>query len=244
MAFRSSLSAGALNAHYDGEYTPRMLEWRRLGAIDKVRNLVELMGPRLANVRSVLDVGCGTGAVLSELKRAVPHLQQAVGVDLADPDAHRDPAAAAMDLRAYDGRVLPFEDNAFDFVYASHVLEHVPDERGFLRELRRVARTWIFLEVPCEINLRTNQVRLQKTLNIGHINSYTPDTFALTLETSELPIDGMEIFDHSVEIHRFNRQALKAYAVIALRRGLLSLSPQVAAKLMTYHCGAVCRSGD
>lgn len=42
---------------------------------------------------------------------------------------------------------LPFRDKAFDFVIASHVLEHSADPRGFLGELQRVASAG-YIETP------------------------------------------------------------------------------------------------
>jgi SAM-dependent methyltransferase len=35
---------------------------------------------------------------------------------------------------------LPFGDGSYDFVFASHVLEHVPDDRRALREIRRILK--------------------------------------------------------------------------------------------------------
>jgi SAM-dependent methyltransferase len=46
------------------------------------------------------------------------------------------------------GDELPFEDDSFDFVLASHVIEHVPDPIRALAEWRRVARRYVFLVVP------------------------------------------------------------------------------------------------
>ena len=54
-----------------------------------------------------------------------------------------DLVAATPDVRAYDlRRGLPYEDDSFDGVYHSHVLEHLsPDAaRGMLTECRRVLR--------------------------------------------------------------------------------------------------------
>lgn len=42
---------------------------------------------------------------------------------------------------------LPFKDNAFDFVIASHVLEHSSDPEKFIEELQRVAKAG-YIEVP------------------------------------------------------------------------------------------------
>jgi hypothetical protein len=50
-----------------------------------------------------------------------------------------------------DGRDLPFEDNAFDFVHSSAVLEHVGSkamQARFLHEMWRVARRGIFMTTP------------------------------------------------------------------------------------------------
>lgn len=42
---------------------------------------------------------------------------------------------------------LPFKDNSFDFVIASHVLEHSKDPEKFLSELQRVSKSG-YIEVP------------------------------------------------------------------------------------------------
>ncbi len=54
---------------------------------------------------------------------------------------------AEADLVAADGRMLPFEDNAFDIVFSNSVIEHVgttSDQQRFADEARRVGRSfWI-----------------------------------------------------------------------------------------------------
>lgn len=46
------------------------------------------------------------------------------------------------------GDELPFEDNSYDFVFSSHVLEHFPDPIRALREWQRVARRYVVCVVP------------------------------------------------------------------------------------------------
>ncbi len=53
---------------------------------------------------------------------------------------------------------LPFRDGAFDFVIASHVLEHSRDPARFLGELARVARAG-YIEVPDAFMERINPYR-------------------------------------------------------------------------------------
>jgi SAM-dependent methyltransferase len=231
-------NVGQHNALYEGDFDPFEIEWLSLCARDKVRNIAALLGERRPD--SVLEVGCGTGAVLAAVAAAGIGNRH-VGVDMAYIEQHRDPSAAGLALSAYDGVTLPFPDDSFDLVYASHVLEHVPDERGFLAELRRVARAFVYIEVPCELVLRTNAAALQRTLDIGHINAYTPDSFVLTLATSGLHVDQVGLFDHSKAVHRHHSGPLKGALKRAVRGPLLRVSPSLASKLFCYHCGALSR---
>lgn len=51
---------------------------------------------------------------------------------------------ADLEMRGVDYHVdlqnLPFPDATYDFVFASHVLEHVPDDHKAIREIRRVLK--------------------------------------------------------------------------------------------------------
>jgi len=84
-----------------------------------------------------LDLGCGAGtftAVLAELGA------DAIGVEVAEAALSRARAAypeLAFRLVPVDGP-LPFEDGAFDLVWASEVIEHVADTERWLSEVSRV----------------------------------------------------------------------------------------------------------
>ena len=149
-------------------------------------------------------------------------------------------AQQALTIIGYDGVTIPFPDDSFDLVYATHVLEHVLDERAFLGELRRVSAKLVFIEVPCEITLRTSHASLQSTLDIGHINPYTPETLSLTLATSGLRAQVLQVNDVSLEAHGFESAQWKARTKSAIRKGLLKLSPTIASRLFSYHCAALC----
>ncbi|HEV2693550.1 MAG TPA: methyltransferase domain-containing protein [Verrucomicrobiae bacterium] len=53
-----------------------------------------------------------------------------------------------------DLQKLPFADATYDFIFASHVLEHVPDDKKGIQEIRRILKPggWAILPVPviCE----------------------------------------------------------------------------------------------
>jgi SAM-dependent methyltransferase len=54
---------------------------------------------------------------------------------------------ARVDIVA-PGDDLPFEDNAYDFVFSSHVIEHFPDPIKALLEWVRVARRYVVVVAP------------------------------------------------------------------------------------------------
>ena len=65
-----------------------------------------------------------------------------ISVDLASP-------AAMLKMDLTD---MYFTDNTFDVIYASHILEHIEDDRKAMRELYRVLKPggWAILQVPIE----------------------------------------------------------------------------------------------
>lgn len=100
---------------------------------------------------SVCDVGCGTGFLLKSIAEQRPDLKKLTGVDFVIDDAD---ALPGIDYVAAKIEDLPFEDNAFDTVICTHVIEHVLDYRAAIAELRRVARKKLIIIVPREREYR------------------------------------------------------------------------------------------
>jgi SAM-dependent methyltransferase len=94
----------------------------------------------------ILDAGCGSGRTLQELAP----FGAVRGLEL-------DPSAAAVARARGEGEVLegrleqlPWESETFDLITCLDVIEHTPDDRVTLRELRRVTRPggYLLLTVP------------------------------------------------------------------------------------------------
>lgn len=86
--------------------------------------------------KRVLEVGCGRGYLLSELKKmgvSVRCLESASAAEwiLDNPDV---PVSTLSDT---EESAWPFEDQAFDLVIFWHVLEHLPDPATSLKETYR-----------------------------------------------------------------------------------------------------------
>ncbi len=96
----------------------------------------------------ILDVGCGTGRLLSDLRQ----IGAAYGVDCSPLAAEVWRAAQIPGVLQGWAQRLPFADATFDLVTCLDVLYHrdVPDEVEVLRELARVLRPGgvLILRVP------------------------------------------------------------------------------------------------
>ncbi len=89
--------------------------------------------------RSMLEIGCGTGFVLSGVERAFPQLMLS-GTEVLDRGleltAKRIKTATLYQM---DARSIPFE-NEFDVIGAFDVIEHIVEDSRVLAEMYRAAK--------------------------------------------------------------------------------------------------------
>jgi SAM-dependent methyltransferase len=86
------------------------------------------------------------------------------------------------------GEALPFQDKSFDFVIASHVLEHSADPENFLNELQRVAKAG-YIETPDAFMERINPYwdhRSEVTVRNGVLEIRKKSAWSLDPELVEL----------------------------------------------------------
>jgi ubiquinone/menaquinone biosynthesis C-methylase UbiE len=99
--------------------------------------------------RTVLDLGCGTGAVTMRLAErgltvhAVDHSPDMI--DVARGKAERGGVLERVTFHVAEIDRLPFEDAYFDGVTCQRVLHHVPDIAPVFAEVRRVLKPGGFL---------------------------------------------------------------------------------------------------
>lgn len=118
---------------------------------------------------SGLEIG-GTGY----LSGVVPILDTATNVELGYP--------------GYDGRTLPFPDNSQDYVYSSHVLEHIVDYKHAIQEWYRVVKVGghIIIVVPHQY-LYEKKLSKPSRYNEDHQRFYAPANLLKEVEDSLSP---------------------------------------------------------
>lgn len=113
----------------------------------------------LVRGRTVLDVGCGSGEGLKVLSSTASY---ALGIDL-------DPRLQRNDVNVSIKRIEDIPDKSFDVVVCFDVIEHIDDDRAFIRELFRVARSTVLVSTP-NYAMSLNQ-------HPYHVREYLPHEF-------------------------------------------------------------------
>jgi SAM-dependent methyltransferase len=110
------------------------------------QELALLLARRHAGEGPVLDMGCGTGAVLAGLQAVAP----SVGLDVSPVALRFCKGRGLSRLVAGDAQALPFRSSSFSLIVALDVLEHLDDDKAALHEAARALQDGgvIVINVP------------------------------------------------------------------------------------------------
>ncbi len=113
------------------------------------RLIVWAIARYFGQARSFLEVGCGTGYVLSGIAAAFPGMKLAGSEAATEGLAYAAKRLPGANLMQMDARRIPFRAE-FDAVGAFDVIEHIEDDRAVLGQLREatVPGGGILLTVP------------------------------------------------------------------------------------------------
>ncbi len=218
--------------------------WRALGAVGKADHAISLCARAGVRPASTIEVGCGDGALLSELHR------RGFGGRLSGVEISEAAVAIARDrdeldaVDLYDGHSLPFVDGAYDLGILSHVLEHVPDPASLLAEVARACRA-VLVEVPLEDNLSARRRRKREhAAEVGHLHRLDRAGIREIVAQAGLSI-ACELEDPLPRrVHCFfaasRLERIRATAKSAARSGLDRIAPPLARRLFTVHYACLC----
>ncbi len=116
------------SAYYDhavGADPVAELRRRQLDEPREMARLQAVVDAVPADARRVLDVGCGAGIALGLLAERRPGVE-ALGLELSPRAAETGRRLFGVSIVCGSADALPFEDDAFDVVLATELLEHLP----------------------------------------------------------------------------------------------------------------------
>ncbi len=125
----------------------------------------------------VLEIGCGGGALLSEIKRKGA---TAIGVDLSISQVrHAKEQSKNADVVVCDAACLPFRNNYFTQCFAIEVLEHVQNPSAVMNEIYRVLEnnSELIIVVPNDKNWFVHRILeghfSAAFYNYGHLHDFS-----------------------------------------------------------------------
>ncbi len=158
------------------KYNPDIFDedacWDEALSPHEVRRLQTIVDEIPDGVKSIIDVGCGDGKLTRMLRTAG---YEVMAVDQSATALKRVPEPK----RCISGDSLPFDNESFDLVVCSEVLEHLPEPllSKVVRELQRVSKHTIIVTVPHNEDLQHFKVTCADCRHrfnpYGHLHAFT-----------------------------------------------------------------------
>ncbi len=182
------------NVYTSGAYLESTRTWHVEDSTWKANQISRLLAKNDVHPKLVAEIGCGGGAILSELSQK-PQFADSVrfiGYDIS-------PQAIALAKSRTSARLTFFCEDMFlaapseapDVLLVIDVFEHVPDYMGFVSKCQQLAEIKVY-HIPLDIHvssvLRNSHDRIRR--EIGHIHSFTASSAIATLKDT-----GHEILD-------------------------------------------------
>ena len=228
----------------DAAEAERLGRWRELGARSKAAHVRELCSRTGLRPRTVVEIGCGDGALLAALRGLAPVFD---GFELSAPAAAlaRRALPDARRIEPFDGAEVPAEDGAYDLAILSHVLEHVPVPGPLLAEAARVAHE-VLVEVPLEDNRSAARpAKRSEAARIGHLHAFSRADVRELLSDAGLERQAELTDPLPYAHHAFFADGAAARAAAAakwaVRAAAHRVAPDTAQTLFTVHYAVLAR---
>jgi ubiquinone/menaquinone biosynthesis C-methylase UbiE len=195
-----------LKEKYDSLYSDKTEQWRKIGAVGKVKNIVEISkGHKFENC---IEIGAGDGNILLALSHAnfcKSYTALEISTSAIEQIKKKEIRNLAQIVQ-FDGYVLPFKDKEFDVAICSHVIEHVEFPRLLLREIKRISKHQIF-EIPIDYSFNVDK-KASHFLSYGHINIFTPALFNFLIISEGFNIIEKKYKMYHRDVLKFNYKKL------------------------------------
>lgn len=160
-----------IKSHDDVYYSSNLSFLKRIHE-KRLSSLRTLMGD--ISDKKILDAGSGEGFFLASL-----NCKEKIGVELSQKRIDKAlKLFPELKVKLADVKELPFEDNSFDVILCSEVLEHVSNYEKAISEFKRCIRSngCLILSFPNESTVSLGRLLLLRfpIHEIDHVNVITP----------------------------------------------------------------------
>lgn len=177
---------------------------QRLWHKRKLKAVLELIPKK---PRTILDVGCASGWLLSEIAKRYPHVQ-CTGIDVYRKSIEYGKRRYKhLRLFCADAHNLPFPDHSFDLIVCTELLEHVIYPEKVLSEIKRVLKPQGFAIIEMDTGNFLFKVIWYWWTNLrkgvwkdAHIHSFNTKRLEELIIESNFKILNKKIFNFSMAV--------------------------------------------
>lgn len=144
---------------------------------------------------SVLDIGCGNGAVAQDISKKA---RCVFGIDLSEENirgARRNFNCSNIEYVAGDATTYDFNEK-FDVIILSNVLEHIENRVEFLQKIQRLAPK-ILIRVPLLtrdwLAVYKKEIGIEYRLDKTHFLEYAEEDFLKEAKTAGLKVEKYQV---------------------------------------------------
>ena len=182
------------NLYNSNDYENNTSDWEDAASSYRADTFYKAL--KLANihnsVNSILDVGCGSGGVLVELRKKFGLILNADSMKFHGVDLSKNAVDIAKRLHQSEGNNITFTlgsynnspSRYYDVVSLIHVLEHCPDMFEMLSECKKKGN-YFYINVPIEVNIfysLRKKVLVNQYIKYGHLHFFNEDFFVFYLK--------------------------------------------------------------
>ena len=175
--------------YLNGDYAQKNPDWDSADACWKAGKLHQLLLDHECRPLSIVEIGCGSGEVLAELRRLFPQASLA-GFDIAPEAARFWGKATALGIRFELADYLQLEEPIPDLIMVLDVLEHLGNPWEFLARLRHRSKL-VAIHFPLDlsaVSVLREAPLLQAREKVGHLHYFTRGLALSLLEESGFEI--------------------------------------------------------
>lgn len=176
---------------------------------------------KLSKTAKIVDLGCGPGYFLDEMKKR--KYKNIVGVTLSDEDV-KICQNKGHTIQKHDISFLPqsdgYEDESVDFLFLRHSLEHSPYPIISLMEYNRVLKqnSKIYIEVPAPDCDRKHE------WNLNHYSIFGPSQLIALLQRTGFDIEKFQTMEFDLQVGEEQETAReKFYCIVASKKRSLDI---------------------
>jgi SAM-dependent methyltransferase len=186
------------------------------GGVTSYRYFAMRLGELMPSARSVLDVGCGDGTLLSELRNTYGEQVHLAGIDLSECDIERArERLVGADLRCGDVAAALYPSESFDLIVGHLSFALIPNLRRVLSSMFRALRVGGALAFVIEDPISESTIFRALAASMAPIRRRFP-AFSPSMPNREPWEDDAVLgallreagFSDGVRIERFSLQAL------------------------------------